>query len=60
MDNKQHFYVDSLHKFIQAGGPLNDVSPEYRIEYIPEPFSYDLRPGQGLVLVAVREAAMVD
>lgn len=58
--NKQHFYADSLHKFIQAGGPLNDVSPEYRLEYIPEPFSYDLRPGQGLVLVTARETAITD
>ena len=58
--NKQHFYADSLHKFIQAGGPLNDVSPEYRLEYIPEPFSYDLRPGQGLVLVTARETAIAD
>ena len=58
--NKQHFYADSLHKFIQAGGPLNDVSPEYRLEYIPEPFSYDLRPGQGIVLVTSRETAIAD
>jgi starch synthase (maltosyl-transferring) len=58
--NKQHFYADSLHKFIQAGGPLNDVSPEYRLEYIPEPFSYDLRPGQGIVLVTARETAIAD
>ena len=49
--NKQHFYADSLHKFIQSGGVLNDVSPEYRLEYLPEPFSYDLRPGQAIVLV---------
>jgi len=49
--NKQHFYADSLHKFIQSGRALNDVSPEYRLEYLPEPFSYDLRPGQGIVLV---------
>ena len=58
--NKQHFYADSLHKFIQAGGPLNDVSPEYRLEYIPEPFSYDLLPGQGLVLVTARDTAIAD
>jgi len=58
--NKQHFYADSLHKFIQAGGPLNDVSPEYRLEYIPKPFSYDLLPGQGLVLVTARDTAIAD
>ncbi len=58
--NKQHFYADSLHKLIQSGAPLNDVSPEYRLDYIPESFSYDLCPGQGLVLVTAREIEMAD
>ncbi|MCP5006058.1 MAG: alpha-amylase [Planctomycetes bacterium] len=49
--NKQHFFTDSLRKFIRSGGVLRDVSPEYGLEYLPEPFSYDLRPGQGIVLV---------
>lgn len=53
--NKQHFYVDSLHKFIQSGAPLLDVSPEYPLDFIPESFDYELRPGQGIVLVTSEE-----
>lgn len=49
--NRQHFYAESLHKFIQSGAPLLDVSPEYPLDFIPEPFDYELRPGQGIVLV---------
>lgn len=47
----QHFYTANLHQFIQTGEPLQDVSPEYPLQFIPRPFSYDLNPGQGLVLV---------
>jgi starch synthase (maltosyl-transferring) len=50
----QEFYTDSFRHFIQAGGSLRDVSPEYPLDYIPEPFHYALRPGQGIVLVASR------
>jgi starch synthase (maltosyl-transferring) len=52
--NYQEFYADHLRHFIQAGAPLKDVSPEYRLEYIHEPFHYALRPGQGIVLVTSR------
>ncbi len=50
----QHFSVDRLCNFVQAGLPCIDVSPEYPLDYLPEPFSYDLRPGQGIVLVTSR------
>jgi starch synthase (maltosyl-transferring) len=53
--NKQYFYAESLQKFLQAGAPLVDVSPEYALDYVPAPFSYDLRPGQGIVLVTARD-----
>jgi starch synthase (maltosyl-transferring) len=53
--NKQHFYAESLQEFVQAGAPLRDLSPEYPMEYIPVPFSYDLRPGQGIVLITSRD-----
>jgi hypothetical protein len=33
---------------------LRDVSPEFPLEYIHEPFHYGLRPGQGIVLVTRR------
>jgi starch synthase (maltosyl-transferring) len=50
----QEFYTDHFRHFIQAGTPLRDVSPEYPLDYIPEPFHYGLRPGQGIVLVTSR------
>ncbi len=50
--NYQEFYTDRFHHFIQAGGPLRDVSPEYPLDQVREPFHYALRPGQGIVLVA--------
>jgi starch synthase (maltosyl-transferring) len=50
----QEFSTDSFRHFVQAGTPLRDVSPEYPLEYIHEPFQYSLRPGQGMVLVPAR------
>jgi starch synthase (maltosyl-transferring) len=52
--NKQYFWADSLYRFIQSRNTLMDVSPEYPLDYIPSPFSYDLRPGQGIILVTTR------
>jgi starch synthase (maltosyl-transferring) len=57
---RQVFYSDNLQKFVQAGAPLADLSPENRMEYIPAPFSYDLQPGQGIVLVTLRDAVQED
>ncbi len=51
--NKQLFY-DNLYRFIQSKSPLVDISPEYHLEYLPTLFHYDLRPGQGIVLVTER------
>jgi starch synthase (maltosyl-transferring) len=50
----QDFHTDHFRHYVQAGAPLRDVSPEEPLEYIPEPFHYSLRPGQGLVLVTSR------
>jgi starch synthase (maltosyl-transferring) len=50
----QEFYTEHFRHFVQAGAPLKDVSPEYPLEYIHEPFHYGLRPGQGIVLVTSR------
>jgi starch synthase (maltosyl-transferring) len=55
--NKQPFYAESLQNFVQARAPLVDVSPEHRLDYIPTPFSYDLRPGQGIILITKRSPA---
>ncbi|MDS4026009.1 MAG: alpha-amylase family glycosyl hydrolase [Candidatus Contendobacter sp.] len=53
--NHQYFQSDNLGTYIQAGAPLMDVSPEYTLDYIPRPFSYDLRPGQAFVMVTSRD-----
>jgi len=58
--NKQHFCVENLQEFVQAGAPLVDLSPQYRMEYIPRPFSYDLRPGQGIVLMTSRDLPLME
>jgi starch synthase (maltosyl-transferring) len=52
--NYQDFFTDHFRHFIQSGAPLRDVSPEFPLEYIHEPFHYGLRPGQGIVLVTLR------
>ncbi|MGD0615357.1 MAG: alpha-amylase, partial [Verrucomicrobiota bacterium] len=49
--NKQHFFTPNLYHHVQAQGPLTDISPEYPLDYLPTPYEYDLRPGQGIVLV---------
>ena len=52
--NYQDFYTDHFRHFLQSGAPLRDVSPEFPLDYIHEPFHYGLRPGQGIVLVTRR------
>ncbi|PYJ02162.1 MAG: alpha-amylase [Verrucomicrobia bacterium] len=54
VERHQEFYTDHFRHFVQAGAPLRDVSPEYPLQYIHEPFHYALRPGQGIVLVTSR------
>lgn len=51
----QHFYSKNLQNYIQAGHALADVSPEYPLYFIPVPFDYGLRPGQGIVLTTSRD-----
>ncbi len=58
--DEQHFHAESLKEFVQAGAPLVDVSPESPMDYIPTPFSYDLQPGQGIVLITSRDSALED
>ena len=53
--SSQEFHTDNFRHFLQAGAPLVDVSPEYPMDYIHEPFRYVLRPGQGIVLVTARD-----
>jgi starch synthase (maltosyl-transferring) len=47
----EHFSAESLEELLETETPLVDVSPEHRMESISSPFSRDLRPGQGMVLV---------
>ena len=54
-DHPQDFTTDRFRHFVQTGAALRDVSPEYPLEYIHEPFHYQLRPGQGIVLVSSRK-----
>jgi len=54
-ENHQVFYTEHFRNYVQAGAPLKDVSPEYPLEYLHEPFHYSLRPGQGIVLVTHRD-----
>jgi starch synthase (maltosyl-transferring) len=49
--NRRHFHCDDLYRYIQAPPPLVDVSPEWRMDYLPTPFDFDLEPGMGRVLV---------
>ncbi len=56
----QSFYAERLSDLLQSKARLTDVSPEHGMEFIPEPFSYELRPGQGIVLVTERDAASED
>ena len=51
----QEFATDNFRHYFQAQAPLRDVSPEYALEFVPEPFHYALRPGQGIVLVTTRD-----
>ena len=54
VQNKQHFYTDNLYRYVQNPDPLTDVSPDFPLEYLPTPYEYDLRPGQGIILVTRR------
>ena len=58
--NRHNFYEEDLKACLQAGAPLIDISPEYPIDYIPAPFSYDLGPGQGIVLITSRDVIPED
>jgi starch synthase (maltosyl-transferring) len=57
--NHQHFYDEDLSIHLQLGESIMDVSPEYQLEYIPRPFSCDLRPGQAFVLLMNRPDHML-
>ncbi len=51
---RNHFRVGRLRDLVQSGRPLECVSPENPLPYVPHPFDYELRPGEGLVFVTER------
>ncbi len=52
--NHPHFYTERLGSLVQAGTLLVNISPRYAIDYLPVPFSNDLRPGQAIAMVTHR------
>ncbi|MBI5099883.1 MAG: alpha-amylase [Nitrospirae bacterium] len=55
INNYQHFHEEDLWRFTAIETPLQDISPEYALDYIDTHFSYHLRPGQGIVLKTSRD-----
>jgi len=53
--NQQQLRVDNLQQYVQAGAPLADVSPEDPQSYLPQPYEYNLRPGECRVLLTRRD-----
>ncbi len=53
----QPFHAASLGRWVQTGEPLRCVSPENPLEFVPEPFEYELRPGEAVVLVSPAPSA---
>jgi starch synthase (maltosyl-transferring) len=51
---RQEFSADPLRTMVQSGAALKCVSPKNPLAHVPEPFHYDLRPGEAIVLVARR------
>lgn len=50
--NRQHVHFDDLYQYVQSTLPLQDVSPQWPMDYLPTPFDYELLPGMGRVLVS--------
>ena len=50
-DNHQALWCESLYREMPVKRALKDVSPEFRLDYLPTPFEYSFRPGQGIVLI---------
>jgi starch synthase (maltosyl-transferring) len=52
--NRQEFHVETLRSLVQAGAALECVSPENPLVYVHQPFHYELRPGEAIVLLTRR------
>ncbi len=49
VEHYQHFVWGDL-SLLLGEGAIKDISPGYRLEYVPNDFNYDLRPGQVIIL----------
>jgi starch synthase (maltosyl-transferring) len=52
--SRQQVWFDTLRRFVQSGAALQCVSPDNPMEHVAEPFHYELRPGEAIVLVTKR------
>jgi starch synthase (maltosyl-transferring) len=50
-DRRQVFWVESLSRYLLDSQPLRCVSPENPLDFVAQPFHYELRPGEAVVLV---------
>ena len=50
--SRQRLYVDDLYRHVRTPGPLQDVSPEWPMDFLPTPFEFELAPGMGRILVS--------
>ena len=48
---RQQVRIDSFARYLRTSGPLRCVSPENPLPHVEEPFHYELRPGEAVVLV---------
>ena len=53
LDGMQNFHSEMLQAYFSSAASLRDISPEYPVDHVAVPFSYDLNPGQGLVYVGL-------
>ncbi len=52
--NKQVFQADNLYDYVQSKEPLQDLSLEYPLDFIPTPYHFEMSPGSVRVMVTVR------
>lgn len=52
--NRQGVWFETLRRYVQSGKALICVSPDNPMDHISEPFHYELRPGEAVVLVTKR------
>ncbi|MBN1610482.1 MAG: hypothetical protein JW940_27885 [Polyangiaceae bacterium] len=50
-DRRQTFWAQSLSRYMLDSRPLRCVSPENPLDVVAQPFHYELRPGEAVVLV---------